>query len=341
MMSKLFKNANSEQFPAWADADSQAKDIASKISPDDWQRMSSPSIDDDQLIQELDLIEQKAASGEMYVYNVCWGQEAVSSIREYATIHGCDAIGVNPDSIEVKAYFAVGSGGLSKSAVIEDEKSNQLPFEVIDAFRFDEKGDLSHMDKKDWEKITPEEKMGTPDVIRMSSDSVVRLGSCTEDNNLSPHMAQRRGQNSVLNPEAIEETIKSDVEDTGERLKRENKERSEERAVERKSWEREAVKKAEDLGYGSLSLGSIKPATGMHAHSGIKDEPFPKAEKLPEKTRGEKLKDVNDERKASIQRSKEDDRSWAGTEQQRQTTADVSDTFAQSLKEQLNKTLKE
>lgn len=334
-MSKLFKTMNTVQFPDWADEANLVKKYASQITVEDWQRISVADVDDDRLVEELDIIEKCAASKQPYFYSAGWNKEAAASIREYASVCGCDIVCVNTEDKEVKAYAAINSKPVEKIAsATPAQKPVVIPFEMIDAFKLDQKGNTDFLKKADWEKVTPSATTETSDG---AAGGIRRMKSTLEDNNVNPHLAIRPGQNSVTAPDAIGQLAGSKVEDNGTRLKRENAERAEQRAADKKLWEKEATQKAEALGYGSLSFSTVKPTEASYAHSGVRDNPVVKAENMPEKTAGEQLKDANQDRKSGIQRKKEEDRSWDNLSNQHQPMSGIGDVFAEELKARLQK----
>lgn len=331
-MPRIFKTMNSEQFPEWVDESSSVKKHASCMTIDDWKRINVADIDEDRLVDEFEVIEKCASDKKPYFYNSGWNKEASTKLQEYAYVNQCEVCGVDASDETVKAYMAVNPEAFEKQASATTPKSSSptIPFEMIDAFRLDSKGDTSYLDKTDWEKVKPSEKLSG---AHQDSHGIRRMHSSVEDNNLSPHLAIRPGQNSVTQPDAIGDMAKG-AEDTGARLKRENKERVEQRKAEKKEWEREAIKKAD--GFGSLSFSTIKPIEASFANSGVGGNPVREAADIPEKTDGERLRDAAERRRASIQRRKEtDDRSWDSAENQYQSMHVVGDVFAEQLKEKL------
>jgi len=328
-MSRLFKTSSAEQFPAWIDENSEIKKLAEQMSPDDIARLSSKEIDE---TQEFDLIEKCASSKAPYYYGASWDKELKSRVQEYAYINDCKAIAIDLNSEKMAAYTS-SKTSMQKEASVE-VAAPLIPFELIDAFHLDEKGNDSHMKKVEWEKVTSSDKLAG---VTPQNMTVLRSSGIIEDNNLSPHLRVRDGQNSVTDPDAIGKLANSEVEDNGVRLKRENAEHQEQRKLAKSEWEADAKKSASDIGFGALSLPTIKKTESAHCSSGIRStQPVIDAKSMPEKTDGEILRDTNIQRKANIQRSKREDRSWDALENQHQAGMSINDLFAEELKNRMS-----
>lgn len=333
-MSRIYKTTNSESIPEWVDAQNETKQRMGEITAEDWKRISASNLDDEKLVVEFDAIEKCASSKKPYFYNSNWDNTSTNTLKEFAYVNQCQAIPVNVEDKEVKAYLAVNLSSLEKTASAApvaktSEKKPIIPFELIDAFHLDEKGNTDFLKKTDWEKVTTSAKL--TENSRLSS-GIKRLDGGIENHNISPHLNIKPGQNSVTRPEAIDELSKG-AEDSGERLKRENAERKEERNVAHKEWEKEAMVKAE--GFGSLSFNTIKKTEASYCNPGIKDNPVRNAKEIPDKTDGEMLKEKQQARKASIQRASSEDKSWDSLENQYQSTHVINDSFSEILKEKL------
>ena len=322
-----------------------------------------PSLDEDTLVSEMDLIERTASSGKNYYYSSKWSPEMVCSLKEFAC--ACEYKGkmieVDPENEDIKGLAVVASehATLEKQASANEPKPkddslvSQLSEALGDPFKLSDVGDVTQITgenlhktkeqkaaakaeaKKEWEKVTPSSKLGDASSITLTNSIVPLAGEYEYDK--SPNLRVKPGQNSVARPDAIGDLIKS--EDTGERLHKENAQRSKERKAEKKMWEKDEVKRAKDLGAGAFPRGSVFMTESMNAQPGIRDGLVQagvyqeaKAE-LPDRTAGEKLAEQNKSRKAGIQRQKEGARAWekvVGASRH-----EISDVFAEAIEKSL------
>jgi hypothetical protein len=288
-------------------------------------------VNDDFITLEMDKIEKCASEGKPYRYSEGWGRDAVNQLEEYACACGLKdfAPGEQPAPVVKEASVAV-------PVVTAEAKPPTLAEQlkaVMDPFHLDDAGDMKHMEKAKWEVTSPEQKLQPPNA--MMSSSSVRMA--TEDGYFEhPALRPKKGQNSVADPDAIGKLAKE--EDTGERLRRENKERAAARKQASQMWQSEMVQKAKDMGAGSLPRGSVFMTEGLYAQPGLTSTAAQKvgfeteAKEVPDFTDGEKLKESNKDRRQSIQRPKQAN-DWQALKGA--SRHDFDDTFGESLEKHL------
>jgi hypothetical protein len=172
----------------------------------------------------------------------------------------------------------------------------------------------------------------------MMTNAVKSIGG-GEDYFANSDVPLAKNQNSIVNPQAIEQLANSETEDTGARLAREAKER-EEAAVERhEKWQQDKIKAMEHLE--DLPKGTVFPTEVMNANPGLNGPSsqmgvyasFDKDD-IPDKTVGESLADKNEERRRAIQGEDKEKHDFGI---QSQASRTVSDPLYESLKKSLNK----
>lgn len=337
-MAQLTRVSEKDKFPQWVDENNKTKNTISAMSRSDFQRVARSGMNDDRLVGEMEYLEKCASENRPYFYSSAWSDRAKGRIREYASVCECDIEEIDLNSLEVKAY----TQHLTKTAHVEDESS--VPFEVMDAFKLDEKAAAAdHLaQKENWQQVkNPVRASDMTEEDRMTSRTIKsHAGSGVERHDATPHLKVRPGQNSVAAPDAIGDEIRSTAEDNGVRLRREAKERAETRKHARSEWERDAVAHAEKLGQGAMATPKVSKHTNTYTyHSGIKDRAgvmpgvFQKEIiDLPDLTAGEKLKQKNASRRSGIQRKADKSRDWDSIEHTRQSEFSISDTFYEELK---------
>ena len=156
----------------------------------------------------------------------------------------------------------------------------------------------------------------------------IRGGEETSINN-NPSLAAN--QNSIENPNAIQQMVESEVQDTGARLAAEQAAKVEAKKTEHAQWEQDKVDAME--GNDIIPKGKVFPTEALNAQPGIKSSvmaahsDFDPKNDLPEKTAGEKAAEENNAR-----RSQKDD-SWRGNSKS-VTSKEVTSNFFDNLMKQ-------
>lgn len=287
-------------------------------------------LSEDDLVQERERIEAACEANKVYCCSSTWSATTKSSLKEYANICGLGSDQfreIDPSQIEITQEASSSKMTKTASAEAEAEQIN-----LGDVFKLDrEEVDI----KGDWEKVDRSAKLAEKPVMFSNGIIPIRGGESYEENS---YASTARGQNSLDNPNAIEEYANSEKEDTGARLRRENKERSEASAKKHEAWQQEKIAAMEE-GKDIVPKGTVFPTESMNAQPGVQHTPatggvYSDAQEMPEKTLGEKIADQNEESRKSIQREKADD-NWE--KMQTEASREVSDVFMDSLKQQLGK----
>jgi hypothetical protein len=283
------------------------------------------ALDENGLTEELDRLEKCAAGQRIYFYRTDWDADARSQIREYAGVCRCRTQGVDPSDLKTAGADATGAP--------PSEAAGKTDMELGDPFGFIEKLEKLAAQEAAAESDGPEDrlpvKLAQPD-ITLKPGAVVGIKG-GEDYFIHSHLRIAPGQNSVTNPNAIEELAKS--KDSRQSLRQQAKGRQDEIEHDKKQWQEKAAEDAKFDGYGkmfgsrSIRLSEASPAQGIimgHRRSS-----------LPEKTAGEKIKSQNQARQDSILRSPEGGREdW--DQERPEARATISDLFAASLEQNLN-----
>lgn len=203
-----------------------------------------------------------------------------------------------------------------------------------DPFKLDDIEDRKLDDK--WEQVKDSVKLSDRPSILSGAVRPVRGG---EDYYANSESKIAPGRNSLDNPQAIENMIKSESEDNGVRLRREREERNQKIASEKVEREQKIIDsmKSKDI----IPKGKVFPTEVMNAQPGLNSPSSRQgvyakfnADDVPEKTDGEMISEKNESHRKSIQReAKQDD--WQHPSHQ--NARSISDSFAESLSNTLKK----
>lgn len=300
---------------------------------------ASSDVDEMCLFAECEQIEKCASSQEKYYFNSTWKSEDLNHLKEFASICGLDSslmVGIDPTTVIEKEASSNTMVKTASTAVQESSLERGLKEALGDPFHIEARTNTDHMDKADWQKITPEAKMtNSPDISLAGGVLPLRGG---EDYRISNQPSLASNQNSIVDPGALDRLWASEEEGNGERLAREAKERIDSRSAKHSEWQQEKVAQMEADGW--EAPGTIFPTEVVDAGSGISSSfmgAYSAADlsDLPEKTAGESLSSHNDDRKASIQRDDvDDDREWDRIK--KAPSVRVSDHFMDELKKRLS-----
>ena len=338
----ITKVADKEGIPAWMNnglqnsSDSRTENTI-KLDISDITEM-----DDNAIAKECDKIEACVSQGTEYACSEEWPSRVISHLHEYAVacgMHSKQFLVVSStrnraehhaEKQESMQRFAAKSTTQNAS---EDDGSiptkDKLLSVMSDPFHIDERADTSHMEEENWEQVKPEARMSDAPVIMGNSIIALRGG---ENYNLNREAGVAKGQNSIVNPGAIEELAKSDDMTPGERLAVDNARRAEERQQEKGSWEEDRI-----LAMTHKSIiphGKVFPTETLNAQPGLQHQPsmFKPKEEIPDKTAGEQLAKQNEAHRQSIQREHVED-DWERPH--RASSRSISDVFGEELQKHL------
>ena len=323
---KISRMAEEKLAPSWAFEDTKVADFLDEnfMNSEEWERVKSLPTDtltEAQIVEERDVIEKCASDSKAYYYNSDWPENVTSTLKEYASICGIDESkfkAVHPE------YFD------SITVTANNDKARKEAEVLNDPFKLDEAGDMTHMEESDWEDIHKQSDLEQ----RPSMEGSVIPVRGGEDYYANSDTQTPRGQNSITEPNAIETLAESEKEDTGARLKRENEERANSREAKHQAWEQDKVDAME--GSDIIPKGNVFATEVMNAQPGLDSDKIHMGvysdydlKDMPEKTDGERLAELNEERRQEIQGAPKDDRDF---EVQKNPARSISDTFANELK---------
>ena len=315
---KIYRSADEKMTPDWI-FNQKSKDYFNKetLSNDELQRIASQvnDISEDDLVAERDRIEHCASTKSTYLYNINWTNQVKASLKEYATVCGMDMTkfrAVEPSKVVVEK--------VASSEVMIKTASAKL---VVDAFKIDEKASNSWEKGKWQQEVHNAQKLAEKPA--MNGIVPVRGG---EDYFANSESKLAINQNSISNPNAIGKLADSQAEDTGTRLKRENKEKEDAKKTRHSEWQKEKV---EATANNLIQDRKVFPTASMNAQPGIRGNVFDFTT-VPELTDGEKLKTANEERRTKIQGAIKEKHEF---KVEKNPTPTVSDTFAEELKKHL------
>lgn len=266
-------------------------------------------------------IEESAKTGKDVCIRGDLTSDQKKELQEYAQVCNVDTkkiVQVSEKNIETKKQAA------------SPKTPDKDAFGVIDSF-----ADPKSFEKnKDWNKVQKSSKISSQG---KSEGNVARIDG-VEKYEAQREIGVRPGENSIVAPNNIEETIKSKEKDNATIIAEGNKNRKDKISFKQKEWEEDVKKKYS----GIISNNGVKmtEASPQQSHSKVADGQHSIFDKkdpvssVPEKTVGETLKDRNADRKASIQRPKTEDKSWDSVTSSKKSV--VSDMLYEELKKRLS-----
>jgi len=273
-------------------------------------------------------IEESSKTGNDVCVNANLTSDQKKELEEYAQV--CK---VDPKKIvQVSEKDVLVS---TKKAEVVKPVPDKDPFGTLDSF-----ADPKNFEKnKDWNKVKKSQKVNAQG---RSEPSATKEGTVTRVDGVEKYEGQRvvgvrPGENSIAAPDNIGETAKSTEKSSAQTIRDANKERKDKISFDKKKWEDNVKEKNS----GIISKGGIKltEASPQQSHTKVADGQHSIFDKkdptssVPEKTAGETLKEKNEQRKASIQRPKTDDKSWDKVQSSKKPV--ISDLFFEELKKRL------
>lgn len=325
----IFKVADEQSIPSWLIPEEDKTPVEEVESIN-----ISEEVTDKVLVQECDRIEACSVNGHLYHYNSKWDDGTVRHLREYAIACGMDLgkfRGFDPSVLQKEAE----SEGMVKTAQVASTETQELRNVMGDPFHIEERSDMSHMEMTNWQEVKKQNVLAEP---TLDTGSVISIGG-GEDYNLNSDVNPAANQNSMTNPFAIEQLAKSDVDDTGERLRKEREAKETQKKADHEEWQQDKIDAM--AGNDIIPKGSVFPTEALNANTGL-NNPSSQAgvyaefdpNSIPEQTAGEKIASSNKAYKESIQRPKETD-DWQ--KPCGQTARGISSSFGDSLAALLNK----
>lgn len=338
---KINRTQDTQNVPDWVTAGTYLEAIEknAKLLQAGVERLNvtaASEVDEMCLFRECDQIEKCASSNKTYYYNSTWNNKDISHLREFASICGLridKMIGIDPTSV-----IRESSKQIEKTASVAVKTSsmeNALKEALGDPFHIEDRADMSHMEKSNWQVITPESKLSDIPVTAMNGGICPIRGG--ENYRISNQPSLASNQNSISDPGVLDRLWKSEEESNGERLARQAEERINMRSKNHENWQNEKVSQMKADGFeaqgvvfptevGNVGSGISSSFMGAYSEADLKN--------LPDRTAGESLSDQNEIRKASIQReAKVETEEWERIKAS--PSRMVSDYFTNELKKRL------
>lgn len=333
---KINRMALENNIPDWAFG-SNSEDEAQKdfidnayIDQRDIDRISNCEFDEDRMVTERNIIEKRTASGLPYYYNQSWQADVKSDLKEYALACNMNMSkfqGITSRKIEASTHKPMIKTAQTKA------QSQDSDLMLKDPFHLDVERENV---KSDWEKISPESKLADKPSMMAGIVKGIRGG---EDYFSNSDINLASNQNSITNPDAIDQLIESSVEDNGVRLSRERKEKELAKEAKNKEWENEKIASMKHIDI--IPKGNVFPTEVMNAQPGLNTPSsqmgvFAKFDKdsIAEKTQGEKIAEVNEARRKFI---RGEDKPKYDFRINKAQVRSISDDFGDALKKSLKK----
>jgi hypothetical protein len=293
--------------------------LPSELSDHEIVRIASlpEDLNEDGLVNACDSIEVCAKTNTVYRYSSRWSKATIDYLKEFASATGAKIEAIDHQSSSIQNHAAV-TKGMTKTASVVSPEVKAAQELLGDPFAYHEPVKASDI------------KM---DKIMLGASAVINHSGGEDMIGTERHTPAIPGQNSLLNPNAIKQLAESKSDDNGVRLRAEAKARSENYSKQQKLADQERVAEAEKSAEevpGSISKGSVILA-GSDNIASLHTGRLYQKEDLPDLTPGEELRLKNQQRKASIQRPKQQREYGDGTEARRTISGD----FAEALKKAL------
>jgi len=323
--------ASEKEVPDWAFELDNKNDVQRDfienvyINKNDIGRVANCDFDENRIVTERNIIEKRVASGNPYYYNQDWTENIKSELKEYALACSMDMSKFKPVA---SRYTEASCESMVRTAQSKSNEQNTL---VLDPFHLDiEEKDV----KGDWEKISGEQKLNDKPSMMSGAVKGVRGG---EDYSINSDINPAANQNSITNPNAIEQLAESEKEDTGMRLARERNERELAKEAKNKEWEQDKIDSMEHADI--IPKGNVFPTEVMNAQPGLNTPSSQMGvyakfdvDSIPDKTEGERIAEANETRRKSIQG---EDKAKGGFQMNKAPVRSISDDFGDALKKAL------
>lgn len=335
---KIFRVAEEKVAPSWAFG-SKSLDTYEEKEAINLERLNitpPQEVSEATLLTECKQIEVCASSGKTYHYNAAWTTSHVSHLKEYALACGMDASkfkGVDPQSVIRDQDVVVKQASDSRNIKLAAVDNGKLKIDLGDPFHLEERSDTSHMEKAKWQEVKKQAQMKDAPVMLSGNIIPIRGGEDYFKNTNAN--ANAKNQNSIADPDAIRKMAEGKEEDSGERIRRQLKEKEEAKKQAHMEWQKDIVKAMEHKDI--VPKGVVFPTESLNAQPGLNRpsgsmgvySKFDPAS-IPDKTAGEMIREQNAaERKRINPRTEKVKTEF---ERSHQSARSISETFAEELK---------
>jgi len=279
-------------------------------------------VDDSNEVAVMKTLEKAAVSGDTFYFDASMDTDSRSKLTEMASIAG---VRVEPTNAAAASVFKSVSnyvGGEKRKTEVAD--ITKAGFADPDSFKKSDSWNTVESTRQKFVEETP------------SPVSGVRPIRGGDEYGVSPNMNPRTGEASIVSPEVKGASDTS--ESTRDMIRRLAGERKDSISFDKTAWEVETMSSVDTAqlprntlsGYVSETNRNSATPLGQHSMIAAKDSSADTRMDTAEAIRKE-----NSEKKSSIQRKSDTDRSWDSEKSSVQET--VSDVFYESLKKALGK----
>jgi hypothetical protein len=281
---------------------------------------------DKDMVEAKSKVEKAAAGGKQVFIDTAMTESQKSEIKEYA-----QACGMKTSDVIQISDAERKAASLKQEVAAPKVVEFKGPFDPTKGFAPESAFAKRPMQQK---------AQGAPKTTEQgrSGGSVGRVGGI-ETPEAQRNIGVRQGENSIVAPDNIQKAAESKEKSNRDIIREQNKARQEKVGFDKKQWEKDIT---DTLPKGVRAEGSVKQTgggtaqthgkvgPGQHSMFDTKDE----NQAMPEKTAGEKLSQKNEDRKASIQRPKQDeDKGWNKPQSSKKPV--VSDLLFEELKKRM------
>ena len=290
---------------------------------------AKPAMTREEVVAAKAEIERCVEKGERFFVHENLDSTVRSELNEYAEAVGLSTRNIKEISDRQQQSYAAVEALASVNQTAAEVKRPEPVFDIGPA----EITDPAHFARNtDWEESKGVSKMGNrPD----PNSSVVPIRGA-DSVETSRVVGNRRGENSMAAPDAIEQLVKSEEKSGREKIRSANEERKSEILFDKTNWEAQAVSgmsEAELPRAGVLRTESPLPQNHSETSKYENSISQEGREGAPEQTMGETISERNAQKRADIQRSKKNDKEW--NQPKSSVPTKVSDLFYEDLERRL------
>lgn len=326
---KISKLSDEKLVPQWC----ISKNLSNLEAIDEkrLEKISKNVNSENEITEECELIEKCASNKQTYYYNSNWDNKVISQLREFSKLFN-----MNDDNfVKITLTSSVTNKNMIKTASTDKKEptiEEKLKNVWSDPFRIEEKSNTDYMKKANWEQVTKQSTMKESPSMNSGAVNSLKGG---EDYNKNQNHTVARGQNSILNPNAIKEyaedkTIDNRQKILDSKIARENAKKQDK--IDREEKVIKSMDKNNIIPKGKIfHTDNAQMATNLNSHqakSGVYINCDP--ESIPNQTQGEK---IASNKKEEDNKRKTENVKWERVNSE--SSSHISDSFADSLKNAL------
>jgi len=299
----------------------------------DHERISdvAPEISESNLVEARSEMEKCMASGQKFYYGDKTSDSVKRNLTEYA-----EAIGMPKDMVEEVGTDRIVNSKRACDLKVPEPVGKQAKQPLFDIISKPATNPEVFEKNDNWKSAENSRARSMADRPSGEGVTAIRGG---EEYEADPVKKVRPGQNSIDFPDAIEALASSEEKTGADIIRESNAAKRNETVFNVNDWQ--ASKEAEMKGMSILPSAGHKRVESPHSQNHSPNGPWnhsimtnPDSDPMPERTAGEQITEVNEQRRASISREVQNDE-WEQMESS--VSSKVSDIFFDSLKKELGK----